>query len=67
VKDELRKINTEIYEYGETERDAKHLAEFAPQGGWFYRLLKWVERQCREERQLLIEDRTALQEKGERG
>lgn len=53
----------EIYEYGEVERDAKRLADFMPHGGWLYRLLKWIERISREERELLIEDRTAQQSK----
>ena len=62
--DAEREINQEIYEYGEVERDAKRAADIMPQGSWIYRLMKWVERKCREEREALKEDRTALQERG---
>jgi hypothetical protein len=59
-----REINQEIYEYGEVERDAQRAADFMPQGSWIYRLMKWVERKCREERKALRDERTALRERG---
>ncbi len=55
----MKKIDQEIYEYGEVERDAARTAEFATHGGIFYRFFKWIERQCRQEREALIEERDA--------
>lgn len=46
-----RKLQKEIYEYSEVERDAARNADLVPQGSWIYRLMKWVERVCREERE----------------
>jgi hypothetical protein len=52
-------IDREIFEYGEIEREAARTAEFTTRGGLFYRIFKWVERQCREEREALIAERDA--------
>lgn len=53
----MKEIDREIYEYGEVEREAARTAQFATHGGWFYRFFKWIERQCREEREALIAER----------
>ena len=58
----MKPIDKEIYEYGEIEREAARSAEFATDGGWLYRFFKWIERQCREEREELIKERAALRE-----
>lgn len=55
----MKKIDREIYEWGEVEREAAQTAEFATHGGIFYRFFKWIERQCRQEREALIEERDA--------
>jgi hypothetical protein len=55
----MKKIDRDIYEYGEVERDAARSAQFAPHGGLFYRFFKWIERQCRKEREELIKERDA--------
>ena len=53
----MKKIDRDIYEYGEVERDAARIADFAPQGGWFSRFYKWIESIAREEREDLIQQR----------
>ncbi len=55
----MKKIDREIYEYGEVERDAARTAQFVRPGGFLYRLFKWIERQCRQEREELIKERDA--------
>ncbi len=55
----MKKIDRDIYEYGEVERDAARSAQFVFHGGLLYRLFKWIERQCREEREELIKERDA--------
>lgn len=59
---ERRKLQKEIYEYGEVEREAARNADFVPQGGLMYRLMKWVERKCREERELLREELNEMEQ-----
>ncbi|NKC04469.1 hypothetical protein [Brucella haematophila] len=60
---EERKLSGEIYEYGEIEREAAMLADFATQGGFWFRFWKWIERICREEREYRIDERAALRER----
>lgn len=59
----MNDIDREIYEYGEVERDAARTAEFGTHGGLFYRFMKWIERQCRQEREALIAERDAERNK----
>lgn len=42
-----------IYEFGEIERDAERIMQHVPEGGWMWRLFRWVARQAREEREAL--------------
>ncbi|MGN8022083.1 hypothetical protein ACTJJ7_15375 [Phyllobacterium sp. 22229] len=53
----MKQIDRDIYEYGEVERDAALIADYAPHGGWFCRFYKWIEGIAREEREDLIQQR----------
>lgn len=50
----MKKIDREIYEHGELEREAARTADIATHGGLFYRFFKWLERLIGKEREVLI-------------
>jgi hypothetical protein len=62
ASDEQRKLQKEIYEYGEVEREASRTADFMPQGGWMYRVMRWVERTARQEREALRDELREMQQ-----
>lgn len=53
----MKKIDRDVYDWGEIERDADRAAQMVNEGSWAYRLLKWVERWARSEREGLIVER----------
>jgi hypothetical protein len=59
----MKKIDHDIYEYGEVERDAARTAQFFNVGGFWYRLMRWVERMAKGEREALIEERNEARAK----
>lgn len=56
----LTKLQKEIYEWGEVERDAAHEAQFTTPGGLLWRFFKWCERVARENREDAIAERDEI-------
>lgn len=58
LDEDLRELHQEVYEWGEREREAEHLAlwTFWPVSAW----LRWAVRYARQEREAAIAERDAL-------
>ncbi len=53
----IKKIDKDIHEFGQIERDFEELADMSKHGGWFARFCLFFARLARESREELIEER----------